>query len=203
MTGEHTSNPTPGVGRRRGGRANPDWSQKKAKTQTPASYDSYAHENIEDCPVPPEAFVRSLSAFLGSEMVPVTPTSGVVPGGWPSHPGDDVLVLPWPRSWAFKRKGVRAGGSGFTGHAVVGSWQIAREPLSCWLYAAELTALSGFRRERELRRLQGKDFSQVPHGLTFTILPPGWNWMERGENVHLLLAVGADDFPDMVDNEDD
>jgi hypothetical protein len=205
MIDEHTSNPTPGVGRKRGGRAKPDWSRNsKAKTQTPASYDSYDPKNMENRPVPPEAFVRSLSAFLGSEMVPVTPTSAVFPGSPSPHPGDDVLVLPWPRLWIFKRKGVRAGGSGFTGHAVVGSWQIAHEPLSCWLYAAELTALSGFRRECELRRLQGKDFSQVPQGLTFAILPPEWNWLEpRGENVHLLLAVAPDDFPDMVDNEDD
>ena len=147
--------------------------------------------------------MRSLSAFLGSEMVPVTPTAAVVPGGWCSHPGNDVVVLPWPRLWIFRRKGVRAWASGFTDHAVVGSWQIAREPLNCWLYAAELTALSGFRRERQLRYLQRKDFSQVPQGLTFAILPPEWNWLERGENVHLLLAVGVGDFPDMVDNEDD
>jgi hypothetical protein len=158
---------------------------------------------MEDRPAPPVAFARSLSAFLGSEMIPVTPTAAVVPGGWCSHPGNDVLVLPWPRLWIFRRKGVRAWASGFTDHAVVGSWQIPREPLNCWRYAAELTALSGFRRERELRRLQREDFSQVPQGLTFAVLPPEWNWMERGENVHLLLAVGVRDFPDMVDNEGD
>ena len=136
-------------------------------------------------------------------MVPVTPPSAVVPGVENTHPGDDVLVLPWPRSWTFRRKGVRAEGSGFTGHAIVGSWQIAREPLGCWLYSATLTALRVFRRERELRRLQGKDFSDVPWGLTFTVLPPEWNWLDRGENVHLLLAVAPEDFPDMVDDEDD
>jgi hypothetical protein len=148
--------------------------------------------------------VRSLSAFLGSEMVPVTPPSAVVPGVQNTHPGDDVLVLPWPRSWTFRRKGVRAESSSITGHAIVGSWQIAREPLSCWLYSATLTALYGFRRERELRRLQGREFFQVPQGLAFEILPPEWNWMEpRGENVHLLLAVAPEDFPDMVDDDED
>ena len=46
MVGERTSNPTPGVGRKRGGRAKPDWS-RKAKTQIHAPYNSYAPENME------------------------------------------------------------------------------------------------------------------------------------------------------------
>ena len=35
MTGEHISNPTPGVERKRGGRAKPDWSQPESEDPSP------------------------------------------------------------------------------------------------------------------------------------------------------------------------
>jgi hypothetical protein len=201
MRGERTDLP-PDAARGRGlAKARPDWSQPgQAKAPAPAPFNPFG---VAELPKPPAAFVRRLSAHLDAEMVPApAPTHA---GGWTLHPGDDVLVLPWPHRWTFRRKDAPAG-PGFANHAVVGWWRIPPTPLDDWLYAATLTALDGLKRERELRRLRGQDLSHVPHTLAFSVLPPDWSWLTpqgAGQGGHLLLAVSPDDFPGMADDEDD
>ena len=69
--------------------------------------------------------MRSLRAHLNAEMVPAVPPTH--DGSWILHPGDDVLVLPWPHRWTFRRRDARAA-PGFANHAVVGCRRRRRLP---------------------------------------------------------------------------
>jgi hypothetical protein len=114
MTGEfHTPNLPPDSDRRSGPRVKPDWSGPSgAKTPAPAPYDSHNRKNMDERPAPPEAFVRSLSTFLGCEMTPVQVKRGEI-WRWNLHPGAGVLTQPWPPgrsgAGAFATKVTRSG----------------------------------------------------------------------------------------------
>jgi hypothetical protein len=195
MIGEQTPNLPPDNDRRRGSRI-ADWSRPSgAKTPAHAPFDSYDHKNMEDRPAPPDAFVRSLSTFLGCEMAPVLVKRGEI-WRWNLHPGAGVLTLPFPRHWTFRRKGVRDDGHPLRHHVIVGSWKIPPGPLNWWIAAAEQTASSGLSHQRVARRSRGEDPSWVPRGFTIMVLPSHRNWMEpQAPDVHLLLAGSPGAFP--------
>jgi hypothetical protein len=194
--GEHTPSLPPDSDRRRSPRVKPDWSRSSgAGSRAPVPFDSYDHKNMEERPAPPEAFVRSLSIFLGDQMVPVLVKHGEI-WRWNMHPGAGVLTLPFPRHWTFRRKGARNDGHPLTDHVIVGSWKIAPGPLNWWIAAAEQTATNGLSRERIALKSRGEDPSWVPRGFTIIALPPHRNWMEPQEtDVHLLLAGSPGAFP--------
>jgi hypothetical protein len=193
MVGERISNPTPGVGRKRGGRAKPDWSRNSG-AKIPA-FDSYDPKNMEDRPTPPERFTLSLSKFLNAEMAPVLETRGA-PWRWRMHPGSNVLTLPFPRHWAFRRKGARNDAHPLTNHVIVGSWKIAPQPLGWWIASAQATADNRLLSERVALRCAGEDKSWVPRRFKIEILPAERNWMEpAGPDVHLLLVGCESAFP--------
>jgi hypothetical protein len=191
--------PSPGDGpspRRRGG--GKDWSQPSGSgSRAPTPFDSYDPALMETRPPPPVSFVRSLSKFLGAEMLPVQEKRDL-PWPWDIHPGSGVLTLPFPRCWTFKRKGARAAVHlpSFKDHVVVGSWKIPSGSLSWWIAAAQATASAGLERERAFCRLQREDPALIPRGFRIVVLPPKWNWMEPvGPDVHLLLAGSPTEFP--------
>lgn len=206
----HTQSPPPGsspgsiparpeTGRRPNRGSVKDWSRSSgAEGPAPApAFDSYDPAGMEQRPAPPAAFVRSLGEFLGDEMIAVREKRDL-PWRWNTHPGSGVVTLPWPRHWAFKRRGVRddAELASFKDHVVVGSWKIPSGPLNWWIAAAEATAGTGLHRERALWRLQGLDPAVVPRGLKIVLLSPEENWMEPvGPDVHLLLAGSPTEFP--------
>jgi hypothetical protein len=194
--GEHTPDLSPDNDRRRVSGVKPDWSRPSgAKTPAPAPYNSYAHENMDARRVPPEAFVRSLSEFLGCDMAPVQVQYGEI-WRWNMHPGAGVLTLPFPRHWTFRRKGAGDDGHPLRNHVIVGSWKIAPGPLNWWIAAAEQTATNGLSRERLALRSRREDPSWVPRGFTIMVLPSRRNWMEPQEtDVHLLLAGSPGAFP--------
>jgi hypothetical protein len=192
--GEHASNPTPDAERKRSARGKPDWSRSSG-APAPAPFDSYDHKNMEERPAPPDAFVRSLSTFLGCEMTPVQVKRGEI-WRWNLHPGAGVLTLPWPRHWTFRRRHVRNDGHLLKDHVVVGSWKIAPEPMSWWIAAAQQTASNGLTRERVALKSRGEDPAWVPRGFSITLLPPERNWMEpQAPDVHLLIAGSPSAFP--------
>ena len=194
MTGEHTQNPATDAERNRGARGKPNWSRSSG-APAPTPFDSYNVKNMEERPAPPETFVRSLSTFLGCEMVTVLVKRGE-PWRWNMHPGAGILTLPFPRHWPFRRKGARKDGHPLQDHVVVGSWKIAPEPLSWWIAAAEQTATNGLSRERIALKSRREDPAWVPRGFTIMVLPPHRNWMEPQEaDVHLLLAGSPGAFP--------
>jgi hypothetical protein len=194
MIDEQPQNPATDAERERGARGKPDWSRSSG-APAPAAFDSYAHENMEERPPPPKAFVRFLSEFLGDEMVPVLVKRGEI-WRWNMHPGAGVLTLPFPRHWPFRRKGAFQDGHPLQDHVIVGSWKIPPGPLSWWIAAAEATAYHGLSRERVALRVAGEDPSWVPRGFKIALLPPELNWMEPQEaDVQLLIAGSTGAFP--------
>jgi hypothetical protein len=196
MIDERTQKPTTDAERNRGARGKPDWSRSSgAGSRAPVPFDSYDHKNMEERLPPPEAFVRSLSIFLGDEMAPVLIKRGEI-WRWNMHPGAGVLTLPFPRHWTFRRKGARDDGHPLRDHVIVGSWSIPLGPLNWWIAAAEQTATNGLSRERIALKSRGEDPSWVPRGFSITVLPPERNWMEPiGEHIHLLIAGSPSAFP--------
>ena len=195
MIDERTSNTTPDAERRRGDRAKPDWSRNSgAKVPAPA-FDSYDPKTMEDRPPPPERFTRSLSQFLSAEMAPVLEARGA-PWRWNMHPGSHVLTLPFPRRFAFRRKGARADAHQFANHVIVGSWKIAPEPLGWWIASAQATADNRLFGERMAAKRAGEDYGAIPRWFKIALLPPDRNWMEpAGPDVHLLIAGCETAFP--------
>jgi hypothetical protein len=181
MNGElHTPHPppgsSPGADHKRNHGGVKDWS-RPSRAEAPALTNTRPAAT-SDKP-PPKAFVQSLNQFLGDEMRPVR-VDRLHDPRWALHLGAGVLRLPWPRRWAFKRKGAHDAADlpSFKDHVIVGSWRIPSEPLDQWIAAAEATASTGLERERALCRLHGDDPSPVTRGFKIGLLPPQWNWME-------------------------
>ena len=128
MTGEHTQNPATDAEHKRGGSGQARL-VRFFRNASPGPVRQLRPQEHGRAPGPTGGVCAAHSAASWPTRWLRRRKSAAQPWRWDLHPGGRLLTLPWPRHWAFRRKGVRDDGHPFRDHVIVGSLEDPARPL--------------------------------------------------------------------------